>query len=64
MAMTAIATPFLVMFLETKPNLGSTIHECWLFMMGLLKSTMSTGCKIITVIRDRSTPFASTKPRS
>ena len=64
MAITATATPFLVMFLDTKPSRGSTIQECWLFMMGLLNKSIITGCRMITVKRDKSTPFASTKPRS
>ena len=64
MAITAIATPFLVMFLDTKPRCGSTTQECCDFIIGLLNSRMSTGCKIITVSRESSTPLASTNPKS
>ena len=60
-----IQTPFFVIIFESNFSLGvNGFHLCSVFAIHLLKNKIITGCNIITVISDKITPFARTKPKS
>ena len=54
----------MVITFETLFNLGVIDHLCSVLCISLSVNKIIIGCKQITVIKDKITPFARTKPKS